>query len=145
MAFRVFLVRAQTGVMVEMPAGELRGRDAAGHGVEQAEDAVPALAGHRQDGAVHYLVQQHREIEHSESGDDGKRQPEIPLVQVHDGRRAQHQHSDVGERHEGVQQRPLLMQLTQRLGRNLPGQVALELLGVVGVISHRSVQGQTAP
>src|SRR5664279_1125605 len=36
--------RAEGGVMIEMPLRELRGGDAAGDGVEKAEEAVTALA-----------------------------------------------------------------------------------------------------
>src|SRR5438105_7277706 len=66
---RVLFVRSETGVMIEMPAGELRRGDAAGNRIDETEDAVDAIAGLTDDRAMHDLVKQNGAIEDGETGD----------------------------------------------------------------------------
>src|SRR5947209_5152452 len=122
--------------MVEMPLRELRRGDAARHGVEQAEDAIRAVAGLREHRAMHHLVQQHGEVEYREARHQRARQPEVPAVEVHDGRAGREQHREIGQREQRVQPRPLLVQAAQLFRGDLDGEIALELAGVIVVISH---------
>ena len=48
------------------------------------------------------------------------------------------QRGQVRERHQRVQQRPLPMQLAQRVHRNLAGEIAFELLRMLGVVRKAS-------
>ena len=74
-ALGVVVVGAQVVVVVEVPAGELAGRDAAGDRVGEAEDAFhPGSAG--EDRAVDDLVQQGRHVEEGEALEDGEGDPE---------------------------------------------------------------------
>src|SRR5205814_124509 len=75
-----------------------------------------------------------------EAGHDGERQPEVPPIEVDDGDRSEDERRHVGERHQRVQPRPLLVQQAQLLGRNLAGEIPLELAGVIVVISHRTMK-----
>ena len=56
-ALRVVFIRSQLRVVIEMPAGELAGRDAAGNGVEQPEKAFGTLVRATEDRVVHHLVE----------------------------------------------------------------------------------------
>ena len=124
--------------MIEMPLGELRCRDSTGHGVEQSQNAVRAIVRHGKHRAMHDLVQQHGEIEDCEAGDERERQPEVPAVELNDRYCREAQNGEVCERDQRVQPRPLLMQHSQIVGRELRGEVAFQLLCVIGVVGrHR--------
>ena len=75
-ALGVVLVGAQVVVVVEVPARELAGRDAAGHGVEEPEGAIQAGVGAAEDRVVHDLVEERRHVEEGESLEDGEGDPE---------------------------------------------------------------------
>ena len=85
---------------------------------------------------VHDLVEQHRAVEDREAGDEGKRQPEIPAIEIDDGGGREQERREIAERDHGVQQRPPLMEGAQLFDRQLIREIALELLGVVGVVVH---------
>ena len=76
MPLGVVLVGAELRVVIEMPARELARRDAARHGVEPAERALRGGTPAREDGVVHDLVQQHREVEDGEPLDEHERDPD---------------------------------------------------------------------
>jgi hypothetical protein len=63
MPLRIVFVRAELGVVIEVPARELARRDAARDRVEQAEQPLERRMPALEDGVVHDLVQQHREVE----------------------------------------------------------------------------------
>ena len=82
MPLRIVLIGSELGVMVEMPARELAGRDAARHRVEPCQRALEARAPTLEDGVVHDFVQQHREVEDRESLDERERNPDKRVAEI---------------------------------------------------------------
>ena len=82
------------------------------------------------------LVQQDGEIEYREAGDHGARQPEVPVLEVNDGNAGERERREIRYGHDGVQQRPLLMQLPQGLRRHFSGKVTLELPRMLVVVGR---------
>jgi hypothetical protein len=114
-ALRVVLVGSEVVVVVEVPLGELRRRDAARDRVREAQHAVPALAAALEDRVVHGLVQQHGHVEEREAlqyrdGNPVERVLEVPQ-------------RDAADRH--------YPELAPGIEQVLPGVAAVELLELV--------------
>jgi hypothetical protein len=62
------------------------------------------------------------------------------VLEPHDGQAGEHERRDVGKCHQGVQQRPLLVQVAQRLRRHFRREITLELPRVLVVVG-RHVRG----
>src|SRR5262245_31504771 len=109
--------------MIEVPARELAGRDAAGNRVEQPEHAFGARTAPLENGVMHHFVQQHGEVEHREALYDRERHPDQRMVEPDErpGRRAED--GELSERDREMPCRPLPVQLAH-LG---PGDGGAEL------------------
>jgi len=81
-ALRVVRNGAEFRVVVEVPARELRRRDARGQRVEKAEDPVGARAVAVENGLVDDFVKKNGAVEHDEPEDERARDPDPQAVEM---------------------------------------------------------------
>src|SRR5450759_4489535 len=79
---RVVRGRAELGMVIEVPARELRRRDAGGTRVEEAEDAVGARPVAVEDGLVDDLVKENGAVEYDEPEDERARDPDPQALEM---------------------------------------------------------------
>ena len=132
---------AELGVMVEVPARELRRRDAARDRVGVAEQPFEARAPAGEHGVVHHLVEQHGEVEHREALHEGQRDPERGVRHAHQGPRDEPEQDELAHGHREVARRLPAVPVADEVLRHGRGEVGTErrrVRRVVAALAHRS-------
>ena len=98
----VFVLASELGVMVEMPARELRGRQPARHRVEPCEEPIRGHAATPENSLMDDLVQEHGEREDHEPKQERRGQPDVEFVEAKDQQRRDRGQQELADRDQGV-------------------------------------------
>ena len=105
-------------MVVEVPARELRRRDARGQGVEEAEDAVGAGPVAVEDRLVDDLVKENGAVEDDESEDERARDADPEALELPAERESRGKKEELASRDREVANRALAVELLQDLVRH---------------------------
>ena len=124
---RVVHGRAELGVVVEVPAGELRRRDSRREGVEKAESPVGERPFRPEDGPVDDLVEENRPVEDAEAEDDRGRDPDPEALDGPPGGEGPGEEERLPEDDREMADRVLPVELLQDLVRHGGGEPPLQV------------------
>ncbi len=134
MTLRIVFVRSELRVVIEMPARELAGRDAARHRVEPAERALGGWTAALEDCMVHDLVQQHGEVEDGKPLHERQRDPDERVRNRDEAPRAQSEDRELPRSDQQVPRRVFLVERDQRLARQRTTQLGPQRRRVLAVM-----------
>src|SRR4051812_38975424 len=97
MAFRIVLVGAELGVMIEVPPRELTRRDPTGRRIQQPEDARRQRSWPLEDVVMQDLVQEDREVENREALHECQRYPNQGMLETNESPRCQSEDRELAD------------------------------------------------
>src|SRR6185436_20117493 len=133
-ALRIVFVRPQFSMMIEMPACELAGRDAARYGVEEAEDSLgdgPPTLEHR---VMNDFMKQDGEVKNRQPLHQRKRNPDQRIVEPDEGPGRNAKNPELPSCDEEMAERGLLVKLTHLVARDGFAQLSSKGNRVLGVV-----------
>ena len=134
MALRIVLVGTELGVVIEVPARELAGRDPAWRGIEKAEDPRRQRPRSLEHVVVQDLVQQDREVEDRKALDEGQRNPDERVVEGDESPGRRRKDRKLASSDREMTRRGLAMERAQRFARNRLAELSLQFHRVLRVV-----------
>src|SRR4029079_6852415 len=125
---------AELRVVIQVPARELAGRNAARRRIKQAEHALGERMPPLEDGVMHDLVQEHSEIEDREPLDERQRDPDERVIEADERPRPDPQDRELTRRDNEVAQWLLPVQIPHLLARDGRAQLSTESSRVLRVV-----------
>src|SRR5919197_6680423 len=115
---RILVIRAELGVVIEMPSRELTRGDPAWNRVKEAEEPLRRRMTPDKDRVVHDLVQQHREIEDRKTLNEGEGNPDERMLVPDQPPGGERQNRELAESDGAVPRWLLSVQIAHLIARN---------------------------
>jgi hypothetical protein len=134
MTLRIVFLRAQLGMMIQMPSGELARRNSAWNGVEQPKHSFRDRTPPFEDRVMYDLMQKDREIEDGEPLHERERHPDQRILEPNQSPGGKPQNGKLPGCDEEVPPRSLAVEFPHLLARDGLAQLSSERNGVLGVV-----------